>query len=58
MANFVALYSLKLRGVIKDETKSIGVNSLKWSLQPRTIYLDDEQMAKKRGHPGPGTYEE
>ena len=29
MANFVALYSLKLRGVIKDETKSIITKGLK-----------------------------
>ena len=45
-------------GSYKDETKIIGVNARKWSLQARNIYLDDEQMAKKRGHPGPGTYEE
>ena len=41
-----------------DETRNIGVNARKWSLQGKTvsIYSDDASMAKKLDLPGPGTY--
>ena len=45
-------------GNYTDETKTIGVNARKWSLQARNIYLDDDEMARKLAIPGPGTYED
>ena len=45
-------------GNYKDDTRNIGVNARKWSLQARNIYLDDDALAKKLAYPGPGTYEE
>ena len=43
-------------GNYADDTRNIGVNARKWSLQGKTIYLDDTGMALKLNLPGPGTY--
>ena len=43
-------------GNYADETRNIGVNARKWSLQGRTEICDDLYLAKKHNLPGPGTY--
>ena len=43
-------------GNYADETRNIGVNARKWSLQGKNIYLDDTSRALKLNLPGPGTY--
>jgi len=45
-------------GTYTDDTLTLTHNSVKYSLQPRTIYMNDEQTAIKRGVPGPGTYQD
>lgn len=41
-----------------DKIWPLGCSARKTTLHARKFYLDDESTAKKRGVPGPGTYED
>jgi len=43
-------------GSYTDTTKNIALHARKYSLQPRTMYMNTIQTAHKRNIPGPGTY--
>ena len=43
-------------GKYSDMTMNTGYNGRKTTLKERKFYLDDGEMAKKIGNPGPGTY--
>ena len=43
-------------GTYSDTTKNIALNARKYSLQPRTMYMNTIQAARKRNITGPGTY--
>ena len=45
-------------GTYLDKTKNIAVNAKKFSMLKRKIVLDDDEIAIKRGVPGPGHYED
>ena len=45
-------------GSYADGTKLIGVNARKTSLKERKFYLDNFEIAIKRGVPAPGTYQD